>query len=70
MSYKTRRSLLVFIFGFGTYATLVRPLGFIYALLLGVVVAAAAVYLDGFIRSRRATKGPASGGTDDRTEQR
>ncbi|MDR6639060.1 hypothetical protein [Paenarthrobacter nitroguajacolicus] len=70
MSYKTRRSLLVFIFGFGTYAILLRPVGFIYALLIGLVVAAAAVYLDRYIRAKRATKRPAPGGTDDRTGQR
>jgi|GEM_PF-4096200 len=58
MSARTRRSLLIFVSGFGTYALLVRPLGFIYALLIGFAVVAAVLSADQLVRSRRAKGTP------------
>lgn len=48
----------MFVSGFGTYAFLVRPLGFIYALLIGFIVVAAVLYVDQLVRSRRAKGTP------------
>ncbi|WP_311213593.1 MULTISPECIES: hypothetical protein [unclassified Arthrobacter] len=53
MSVKTRRSLLIFVFGFGTYALLVRPLGFVYAMLIGFVVVAVVLSVDQLVQSKR-----------------
>lgn len=52
MSAKTRRGLLIFISGFGSYMILLSTLGPLPSLLLGLVVAAATVYLDGWLRPR------------------
>lgn len=46
MSAKIRRSLLIFVFGFGTYAVLLSTLGPLPSLALGGVVAALAVFID------------------------
>ncbi|MCT9871963.1 hypothetical protein [Paenarthrobacter aurescens] len=64
MSAKTRRSLLVFVFGFGTYVALLRPLGFIYALLIGFVVVAAVLYVDRLVQSKRAQRNSLSETSD------
>ncbi|SDW76339.1 hypothetical protein SAMN04487912_104361 [Arthrobacter sp. cf158] len=56
MSTKTRRSLLIFVFGFGTYASLMRPVGAIYALLIGLVVVAAVLYVERLVQSKRAQR--------------
>ncbi|MGF6834147.1 hypothetical protein QF015_002329 [Paenarthrobacter sp. TE4293] len=55
MSAKTRRSLLIFVFGFGTYAVLLSTLGPLPSLALAGVVAALAVFVDRWIRMRRGT---------------
>ncbi|MGJ3192096.1 hypothetical protein [Paenarthrobacter sp. FR1] len=56
MSAKTRRGLLIFICGFGAYSILLSTLGPLQALLLGLLVAAAAIYLDGWLRLRFSSK--------------
>ncbi|WP_159705928.1 hypothetical protein [Arthrobacter sp. 18067] len=56
MGVKNRRALLIFISGFGTYLLLMRPVGFIYSLLIGFAVAAMVVGIDELIRSRRSRR--------------
>ena len=56
MSAKTRRSLLMFVCGFGTYALLVRPLGFVYAMLIGFVVVAVVLSVDQLVQSKRISR--------------
>jgi len=53
MSVRTRRGLLIFIGGFGTYAILLPGLGPLPALLAGIPVAALAVSVDRWLRARR-----------------
>jgi len=53
MSVKTRRGLLIFISGFGTYASLLSSLGPLLALLAGFPVAALAIMVDRWLHTRQ-----------------